>query len=352
MARDLVDGVHALDDAAEHRLRLGLAPAQLAGELAPGCRACPPWCARACRPPAVPPTGIEVEKSPWPRRSAASRRARRAGRSTCWPRITPASTASAPSTMAVASSRRTRPPTDVVDLAGRQARFEQRDRLAGRREHREARRVEIRDLDAQHRGAAVGETRGMQARELVDALVLDERAVVDEPDRHADVLGEICASRRRAAARRYRRRPVAPPICAERRAPRTRADEGTARKRSPCSAADVTISSHGSSTPACATSLPPSNTAHATIVSVLQEAAQDTGRGVDVARSASRRCSVWRSATLSRVRERVLAVRRRSSRAIAPASCTRACPADPRGRAACRSRRTRCRRPPAARSPR
>ena len=148
------------------------------------------------------------------------------------------------------------------------------------------------------------------AREVVDALVLDERAVVDQPDRRrrrarvsiARQLGHRAGARRTGDARSRRR--SAP----THRAPRSGRPPATARKRSPCSAADAAISSHGSGTPACATSCAAFEHRAGDDRVGVAGAAQVQADGSTCASSASRRCSVWRSATLLRVRQRVFAV--------------------------------------------
>ncbi len=65
------------------------------------------------------------------------------GPATSWPRITPASTASSDSTIAVISEPAGQAARRVVDVRRGQSRFDECDGLASRSEHREARRVHV-----------------------------------------------------------------------------------------------------------------------------------------------------------------------------------------------------------------
>ena len=112
---------------------------------------------------AAPPGGIEVEKSPCPRRTAAAVSAC-TGPATSCPRMMPASTAINASSSAVTRRRRARSVLGLIDRGCRQARLDERDRLAGGCKHRNAGGVEVQQIDALHGRVAVGKRRRIQRR--------------------------------------------------------------------------------------------------------------------------------------------------------------------------------------------
>ena len=126
---------------------------------------------------AGPAVGIEVAKSPWPRRTAASVSAS-AGRVTRQPNNTPATSASTANTKAVTMRRQISALTDAVGFRGGSAGLDERDAFAGRGEHREARGVQPEAVDALHGEASVGQRLGMQRREFVVGRRV-EGAIVD-----------------------------------------------------------------------------------------------------------------------------------------------------------------------------
>ena len=135
---------------------------------------------------AGPAVGIEVAKSPCPRRTAASVSAS-VGRVTRQPSNTPATSASTANTKAVRIRRQTSELTDLSVSVAEARGLDQRDALAARREHRKARRVQSQAVDALHGETPVGQRLRMQRREFVVGRGV-EGAVVDEPHRQAAVL--------------------------------------------------------------------------------------------------------------------------------------------------------------------
>ena len=183
-------------------------------------------------------------------------------------------------------------------------------------------------VDARDRRATVGQARRMQPREVVDLLVLDEVAVVDQANRRCRrARSAICASLssssratiQRGARSRRRSAPMRP-------ARRSGAPSGTARKRSPCSAAVAAICCHGSATPACATQHARLRTRRRRRWCRCCRSGAGTGRCAEPRDRPAVAASVWRSATLFACVSASSPKRRRSSRAIAPASCTRDLP--------------------------
>ena len=237
-----------------------------------------------------------------------------------------------------------------IDLAGGQPRLEQRDRFTGRGEHRKAGRVQVEIVDARHRGATVGQARRMQPREVVDALVLDERPVVDQADRRADALAQDL---RHAVVEQPRDVQTAPGRAADLRrrtedciAPHGRRREETLallgrrrgdlvpRQRHACLCDQLAALEDGAGD---------DRVAVARAAQVQAEARRARIRHHPLQASGDRRRSWPASARLRRSGADLRAPsRRRAARAR--------CPAGSRDRAASRSRRSRCRRPRAARS--
>jgi hypothetical protein len=77
----------------------------------------------------------------------------------------------------------------LVGLARGRARLDERDALAARREHREARGIQAQRADALHGETAVGQRLRMQRGEFVVRGGV-ELAVVDEPHRQARMVGQ------------------------------------------------------------------------------------------------------------------------------------------------------------------
>ncbi len=176
-------------------------------------------------------------------------------------------------------------------------------------------------------------------------LVFDEASIIDQANLDADAFAQ-----RRCQLFIEQPRNVQSTLGSAadlRRGPEQRVRscvDGTARKRSPCSAAETAISAHGSGTPAWATSSPRSNTAHASDRFGVAGAAQIRAdrRGATVRQESLKRLSLRDALAPASARPRCSGadprapLRRRAARAT--------CPADPPGRAASRSRKLKCRR--------
>ena len=183
----LVDGIDSLDDPGEHGLRLGLAPAQrtrqideIAAHVLHGARQSANFGGAARRN-----GGGEISLA------EAHRRCRECPHGGC-------------DHLAEHDAGEHREDREherghlqtpremtcrLVDRRRRQARFDERDRLAGRCEHRDAGSVQIKRRDALHRRVAIGERGGMQRREVIDGGGR-EASIIDQAYRQSHVLAQ------------------------------------------------------------------------------------------------------------------------------------------------------------------
>ena len=135
------------------------------------------------------------------------------------------------------------------------------------------------------------------------------------------------SERARRSSRRRTTYTVRPPSGRLARAPRsgTRSVAGSAMKVPPCSAPAVTICCQSSAGPETAMTVLPESTAQASTPPASHQCLRKGG-SASLWPSASRRCSVGRSASARAVACASSPMRLRSSRAVVAASCTRALP--------------------------
>jgi hypothetical protein len=126
----VVDGDDAFDHTLQQRLRFRLAP-RSAAVRSTRLRRMSSIVFASVVVSALPPAGIDVDRSPWPSRIADCVSAL-TGRAMRRPSTTPSTTASAPTTSAVHARRRTNRASDASILSAGQPHFEQRDALARR----------------------------------------------------------------------------------------------------------------------------------------------------------------------------------------------------------------------------